>query len=258
MDKILKFDLSYFFKEKRGDVISKMIVDVKEIEISVIASLEMILKDPILIIVYLYVLFLINIKLTIIALLIFPVSALIIGRIGKSLKKATKRGQDKMGNLIGMLEETLIGIKIVKAFGVEEFVKNRFERLNQNYSKLFGTIWKNRAIANPINDIISTVSILIIMWVGGKMILNGEDVFTSQIFIGYLAVFTQVIRPAKAMTNSYYNIIRGITSKERIDTILSHVGGVNERNGSIKIKEFKRTIDFENVTFGYNGSAQPV
>lgn len=252
MNKILGFDLSYFSDERRGNIISKIIIDVKEIEVSIISSLEMLFKDPILIIVYLYVLFFMSVKLTLIVILIFPFSALIIGQIGKTLKKRTIRGQQKMGALVGMLEETLSGIKIVKAFNAEGFVENRFRRINQFYSNLFSKVWRKRTLANPVSDIISTISILIIMWVGGKMVLGAESNLSSPVFIGYLAVFTQVIRPARSFSNGYYNIVKGMASVDRINSILKHEYKITEKPDATRIPEFKNKIEFKDVVFAYD------
>lgn len=258
MNKILDFDLSYFSDQKRGDIISKMIVDVKEIEVSIISSLEMLFKDPILLVVYLYVLFFMSSELTLIVILIFPVSALIIGQIGKALKKNSLRGQQKMGALVGMLEETLSGIKIIKAFSAEKFTENRFKKINQYYSNLFSKVWLRRNLANPVSDIISTISILVIMWYGGKIVLKGDSELTSQVFIGYLAVFTQVIGPAKSFSNGYYNVIKGLVSVERINSILLHKFKITEKLNAIKSIEFKDNIEFRNVVFSYEEDLSPV
>ncbi len=258
MNKILDFDLSYFSEERRGDIISKMIIDVKEIEMSVISSLEMLFKDPILLIVYLYVLMLMSVKLTLIVVLIFPFSALIITQIGKTLKKKTFRGQQKMGALIGMLEETLAGIKIVKAFNAERYVEHRFNKLNQYYSNLFGKVWRRRTLANPVSDIISIVSILIIMWFGGQMVLSGSEGLSSQLFIGYLAVFTQIIGPAKSFSGGYYTVIKGMASIDRINSILTHQFKITEKPNAIQITDFNHSIEFNNVTFSYEENKENI
>ncbi|HRW62646.1 MAG TPA: ABC transporter ATP-binding protein [Bacteroidales bacterium] len=252
MNKILNFDLSYFTQERRGDIISKMIIDVREIEMSIISSLDTLFKDPILIVVFMYVLFFMNIKLTLIVIIIFPLTALIIGQIAKSLKKQTLRGQQKMGALVGMLEETLSGIKIVKAFNAEQFVEDRFRKQNRYYSQLFSSVWKKRTLSNPLSDIISTISILVIMWFGGKMVLTADGNLSSQVFIGYLAVFTQVIAPAKSLTGGYYNIIKGMASIERINSILQHQYKITEKSGAIAIHDIREKIEFINVHFTYD------
>ncbi|MDY6800108.1 MAG: ABC transporter ATP-binding protein [Bacteroidota bacterium] len=251
IEKILDFDLSYFSNEKRGDIISKMIVDVKEIEMSIISSLEMFFKDPVLLVVYVYVLFLMSAKLTFIALILFPVSAIIIGRIGKSLRTKTFSGQQKMGALMGMLEEILSGIKIVKAFNAEYTVKNRFVGMNERFTQLFNRIGQRRALANPLSDVIATVTILTIMWFGGKMVLSPEATLSSQVFIGYLAVFTQVIAPARSISNGYYNIQKGMASILRVNSILEHTYTIKDKEDAIVIDEFKQSIEFKNVYFSY-------
>ncbi|MFO7842342.1 MAG: ABC transporter ATP-binding protein [Bacteroidales bacterium] len=251
MEKILNFDLSYFSNEKRGDIISKMILDVKEIEMSIISSLEMFFKDPVLLVVYVYVLFLMSAKLTFIALILFPVSAIIIGRIGKSLRTKSFRGQQKMGALMGMLEEVLSGIKIVKAFNAEHTVKNRFVGMNERFTQLFNRIGQRRALANPISDIIATVTILTIMWFGGKMVLSSEATLSSQVFIGYLAVFTQVIAPARSISNGYYNIQKGMASILRVNSLLEHTYTIKDKENAIVMDDFKQSIEFRNVYFSY-------
>jgi len=258
IEKILDFDLSYFSNEKRGDIISKMIVDVKEIEMSIISSLEMFFKDPVLLVVYIYVLFLMSAELTLIALVLFPVSAIIIGRIGKSLRTKTFRGQQKMGELMGMLEEILSGIKIVKAFNAEHTVKNRFVGMNERFTQLFNRIGQRRALTNPLSDIIATVTILIIMWFGGKMVLSPEATISSQVFIGYLAVFTQVIAPARSISNGYYNIQKGLASILRVNSILEHTYTIKDKDNALWIDDFKQSIEFKNVYFSYETEQKSV
>jgi len=258
MTKILDFDLSYFSDKRRGDIISKMIVDVKEIEVSIISSLEMVFKDPVLMGVYLYVLFFMSANLTFIVLLIFPVSAIIISQIGKNLKRGSVAGQQRIGALVGMLQEALSGIKVVKAFGAEKFIEKRFKDQNRYFSDLFRKVWRRRTLANPVSDIIATLSILIIMWFGGNMVLSGDSQLTSQAFIGYLAVFTQIISPAKSFSNGYYNVIKGLASVERINSILFHQYKITDQYGAKNINDFSESITFHNVFFSYEDDHKAV
>ncbi len=256
MNKVLDFDLSYFSDERRGDIISKMMVDVKEIEVSIISSLEMLFRDPVLMAVYIYVLFFMSVKLTLIVLVIFPISAIIIGQIGKNLKKSSFKGQQQIGVLISMLQETLSGIKIVKAFSAEKFVNERFKEQNRYFSNLFSKVWRRRTLANPVNDIIATISILTIMWFGGKMVLSDSSSLTSQVFIGYLAVFTQVVSPAKSFANGYYNVVKGLASVDRINTILFHQFKIADHPDAIEVRDFKDKIEFRDVGFRYEKENQ--
>lgn len=251
MNKIFDFDLSYFSNQKRGDIISKVIVDVKEIESSIVSSFEMIFKDPILIGVYLYVLFVMSAKLTLIVLIVFPLSALIIGQIGKTLKQTTLKGQRKMGVLMGMLDEILSGIKIIKAFGAEKLVENRFKAKNNLYTSSIGKSWRKRSLSGPVSDIIGTISILLIMFFGGKLVLDSGSDMSPKVFIAYLAVFTQVIGPAKSFTGGYYNILKGMASIERINTILNHKYKITEKPDAIDVIDFKNKIEFKDVGFSY-------
>lgn len=254
MSKILEFDLAYFSSERKGDIISKMINDVKEIELSIISSLEIFFKEPILLIVYMSVLFIINVKLTLIVLMVFPFAAVLTWYIGKKLKKKTFRGQQKMGLLVDDIQETLSGIKIVKALNAECFVEKRFNDKNSSFNKKFKQAWQQRMLANPVNDIISTVSILLIMWFGGKMVFNYESGFTSQEFIGYLVLFTQVINPAKAFSNAYYNINRGMASVDRVNTLLAHKYSIQEDQNPISITGFNKSVEFNHVDFAYSAA----
>lgn len=257
MNKILDFDLSYFSDQRRGDIISKMVIDVKEIEMSIISSLELLFKNPILILVYMGFLFAMSPKLTLIVLIVFPLLALIIVQTSKSLKKNTMRGQKRMGALVGMLEEALIGIKIIKAFGAEKKIEERFKNQNQYFSNLFSKVWRRRTLANPLMDIVTTTSILVLMWFGGKMVLTGEGI-SSQLFIGYLAVFTQVISPAKSISSGYYNILRGLASYDRIDTILKHRFEIINKPNARKVEGFHQKIEFKDVLFRYEEESSPV
>ncbi len=251
MNKIFAFDLSYFSNEKRGNIISKIIVDVKEIESSIVSSFEMIFKDSILIGVYLYVLFIMSAKLTLIVLIVFPVSALIIGQIGKTLKQTTLKGQKKMGVLMGMLDEILSGIKIIKAFGAEKLVESRFKAKNDLYAKAISKSWRKRSLSGPVSDIIATASILLIMFFGGKLVLSAENLMSPKVFIAYLAVFSQVIGPARSFTGGYYNILKGMASIDRINTILDHKYKITEIADAINVKDFENKIEFKNVGFSY-------
>jgi len=257
MNKILDFDLSYFSDQRRGDIISKIILDVKEVEMSVISSLEMIFKDPVLIAVYLYVLFFISSKLTLIVIIVFPIAALIIGKLSKNLRKGTFRGQERIGALMGMIEEALAGIKIIKAFNAEKLIEKRFREQNQYFSGLFSKVWRKRTLINPIVDIIATISILIIMWFGGRMVLLQQEI-TSQVFIGYLAVFTQVIAPSRSLSNGYINIIKGMASFDRIRTILHHKYKIKDNKEAENIINFKNQIEFKDVVFTYENDQKPV
>ncbi len=258
LNKVLDFDLSYFSNEKRGDIVSKIIVDVREIEASIISSFEMIFKDPVLIGVYLYVLFIMSAKLTLIVILIFPLSAFVIGRIGRSLKQTTLRGQRKMGVLMGMLDEILSGIKIIKAFSAEKLIETRFREKNNLLSSLLSKTWHKRSLSIPISDIIGTISILVIMFFGGKMVLGAENSMSSKVFIGYLAVFTQVVGPAKSFTGGYYNILKGMASVDRINSILDQKFKIFEIADALEINELKEKIEYKDVSFHYETESRHV
>ncbi|OFX83432.1 MAG: hypothetical protein A2W99_12215 [Bacteroidetes bacterium GWF2_33_16] len=248
---ILDFDLSYFSSQKRGDIMSKMTIDVKEIEVSIINSLEIFFKDPILFIVYLYVLSVMSLKLTLLIIIVFPVSVFFISRIGKSMKKVSLRGQKKIGVLMSVFDEILSGIKLIKAYGVEEMFKNRFNRINHLYSCVINKSMRQRSLAVPFTELISVFTILLIMWFGGRMVFEPNSTLTSQAFIGYLAVFTQIVSPARSFSNGFYNIIKGMASIERVESILNFQYSIKDIPNAKKIDSFKDSIQFKNVSFRY-------
>ncbi len=251
MNKVFEFDLSYFSNEKRGDIVSKIIIDVREIEASIISSFEMIFKDPVLIAVYLYVLIILSPKLTLIIVIIFPVSAFIIGKVGKTLKQTTLKGQKRMGALMGMLDEILSGIKVIKAFSAEKIIENKFRTKNSNLTRILNKSWKKRSLSGPISDIIGTISILVVMYLGGKLVLGSNGEMTSKVFIGYLAIFTQIVGPAKSFTSGYYNILKGMASVERINSILDQKYKIYEVHDAKEIADFKECIELKDVSFYY-------
>ncbi|MGE0090368.1 MAG: ABC transporter ATP-binding protein [Bacteroidales bacterium] len=258
VNKILEFDLSYFSFQKRGDIMSKMTIDVKEIEISIINSLEIFFKDPILFFVYLYVLAVMSFKLTLIIMIIFPISVFSISQIGKSMKRVSLRGQRKMGTLMGIFEEILRGIKLVKAYGVEESFKNRFSRVNHLYTNVIEKSMRQRSLAAPFTDLVSVLTILIIMWIGGRMVFEAESTLTSHAFIGYLVVFTQIISPARSFSNGLYSIVKGLASIERIETILNFKYSISNNPCAKRLHSFRESIQFKNVSFQYLPSQEIV
>lgn len=249
--KVMVLPLSYFSDEKKGDIISKMTNDVNEIEVSIIRSLEMFFRDPITIIVYLTSLIIMSPQLTLFVLILLPIAGGVIGRIGKNLKKTSFKGQRRMGNLLSIIEETLGGLRIIKAFNAEEKVNKRFETSNEFYSELMVRMWRRRDLASPVSEFLGTIVVVLVLWYGGRMVLGGSSSLDGAGLIGYVALFYNIINPAKSFSSAYFNILKGIASAERIDTILGAENTIKDSVNAREIKGFEHSIEYRNVSFRY-------
>ncbi len=249
--KIISLHLGYFTNEKKGDIISRMTNDVVEIETSIIASLETIFKNPIMILLYLIVLFTMSWQLTIFVLILLPISGLLIGRIGKSLKRKSLLGQQLSGELISQIEETLSGLRIIKAFNAEEKLNHRFQSLNDTIRHTFNRIHTRYFLAHPVSEFLGTTVIAILLWYGGYIILNGNSGITAPEFIYYLVIFYSIINPFKELSRANYSIQKGLASLQRIDTILNTENNIKEISNPQTINSFNNEIRFNNVSFKY-------
>lgn len=249
--KILELQLSYFTEERKGDLISRMTGDVQEVEASIVRSLNNAIKMPLTIIIYLIILFIMSPMLTIIVIILIPVSGFIIGRIGKSLRRKSIKGQAKLGLILSYIEETLFGLRIIKAFNSEKKIDDRFIKENNSYSKLMTRIWRKKELAGPFSEFMATVVIVLVMWYGGSLVLSESAIMSPQTFIAYLVIFSQIIPPAKEVSNVYYNLQRGLASLDRIDGILDAEVTIVVKENAIPVKDFKHTIEYKNVSFKY-------
>jgi len=250
--KLLSLPLSFYSESKKGDIMSRMSSDVNEVEVSIMSSIEILFREPITIIIYIISLLIISPVLTVFALVLLPVSALIIGRIGKTLKKTSLKGMRRMGILSSIVEETISGLKIIKAFNAEDKLYNRFKNTNLAFSNLLIKMNRRRYLASPVSEMLGTIVMVIIMYYGGSLVLNNDSSLTSQSFIGYLIIFSQIISPAKAFSMASYNIQKGVASIERIEEILNTPDKIDEIENPVVITEFKEKIEFKNVYFKYN------
>lgn len=250
-NKSVDLPLAYYSNERKGDIISRMTNDVMVVEWSIMSSLEMILSDPITIIVYLIGLVVISPHLTLFVFILLPVSAFIIGRIGKRLKTSAARGQKRMGEILSMMDETLGGLRVIKAFNSEERLKKRFFDLNNIYTRIMIKIYRRQYLATPLSEFLGTVVVVFIMWYGGTMVLGEQTTLSPENFIGYLVVFSQIINPAKSFSTAWYNVQKGMASAERIDEILEAENTVVEKPDALPVTGFNESIEFKNVGFRY-------
>jgi len=251
-DKVLRLPLSYFSNEKKGDIMSRMTSDVQEVEVSLVASIQMLFRDPITIIIYLVTLFWMSYQLTLFVLILLPISGLIIGRIGKSLKSTSLKGQKRMGVLISIMDETLSGMRIIKAFNAEKKVQRRFHSINSFYTRLMIKMFRRRFLASPLSEFLGTVVMMSILVYGGNLVLSSEGNMTSQEFMGYLIMFYLIIGPSKSFSTAYYNVQKGLASAERINQILSAEETIKENPEAKSKSEFIDKIEYKNVSFKYD------
>ena len=248
--KILALPLGFFSEERKGDVLARITGDVGEVENSVMSSLDLLLKNPILIFVYLGSMLLISWQLTIFVLLVLPLAGFIMGRVGKSLKRTSLEAQNQWGQLISQVEETLGGLRIVKAFTAEEFVDRRFVQSNEEYRHTVMGVSRRQLLAHPVSELLGTTTIAIVLWYGGSLILNQESSITASTFIYYLVIFYSLINPLKELSKGAYAIRRGMGSMERVDRILQAESTIVDPVQPKPIS-FKDSIALEHVSFRY-------
>ncbi|MDD4109141.1 MAG: ABC transporter ATP-binding protein, partial [Prolixibacteraceae bacterium] len=250
--KIMKLQLGFFSDERKGDIMARMTGDVTEVENSIMNSLDMMIKNPILIIVSVAVMVYMSWSLTLFVFLTFPVAGYLIGLIGKSLKKESRKGQQKMGEILSLIEEDLSGLRIIKAFNAEKKATERFEKENDSYYNIMNQLMWRRFLAHPMSEFLGTAIIIVVLWYGGQLILNNKSSLDAASFIGYLVFFYNIINPAKAFSTALYSVEKGLASMERIDKILQTRPEISEKSGSISIKQFNNKIVYEDVSFAYN------
>ncbi len=248
--KILALPLGFFSEERKGDVLARITGDVGEVENSVMSSLDLLLKNPILIFVYLGSMLVISWQLTLFVFLVLPIAGFIMGRVGKSLKRTSLEAQNQWGQLISQVEETLGGLRIVKAFTAEEFVDKRFRDSNEEYRQTVIGVNRRQLLAHPVSELLGTATIAIVLWYGGSLILNRDSSIDASTFIYYLVIFYSLINPLKDLSKGAYAIRRGMGSMERVDRILRAESTITDP-AEPKPVVFNEAIRLEKVSFRY-------
>jgi ABC-type multidrug transport system, ATPase and permease components len=243
--------LSYYNEQRKGDIIARMTADVQEVEWSIMSSLEAVFRDPITMIAYIVALFIMESSLTLMVLIVLPVSALIIGQIGKSLKRTSIKGQKKMGELLSLIEETISGLRIIKAFNAIEWAHQSFQETNHKYTRLMIRLYRKRDLASPLSELLGIAIAVFIIWYGGNIILAPGAKLDATIFLLYITLFSQLLIPAKSITTAAYNIQKGAASVERIELILNADEKIIEKPDAKSIKSFESQIEYRDITFRY-------
>ena len=248
---VMNLHYGYFSNQRKGDIISKIASDVQVVQFSVTATLQVVFKEPLQLIAYIVVLFSLSAKLTLFSMLVIPVSAFVISKIVKKLKSQAKEGQETYGKMISYLDEALSGVKIIKAFNATEFVKNRFNNESEHYSKVLKRMARRQQMGSPVSELLGVVMVALILMYGGAMVLDGKGELQAAEFITYIGIFSQVMRPAKALTDSFSSVHNGIAAGERVLELIDEKNQVQDVHNAKQVTSFNTGITFENVDFAY-------
>lgn len=254
--KVVSLPIGFFTEERKGDIMSRMTNDVAEVENCIMASLNMLFRDPIMIIVYMTWLLYISWQLTLFVLILLPTAGWAIGAIGRSLKRRSTRGQEQTGQLLTQIEETLGGLRVVKAFNAEQMLSERFAEQNNHTRDTFIQLDRRYSLAHPMSEFLGTAMIAVVLWYGGSLILGGRTSLDAAQFIYYLVIFYSIINPAKDLTRATYSIRRGIASLERIDKVLTQPNTITIPAVPTNLSTFTDAIRYEHVYFGYQHDHQ--
>lgn len=250
-DKVVSLPIGYFTEERKGDVMSRMTNDVNEVEASIMAALDVLFKDPIMLLIYLITLFCISWQLTLFVLVLLPVAGLLIGRVGRSLKRASQHGQEQNAEILTQIDETLGGLRVVKAFNAEDKLKQRFLNLINDTRRTFNRINRRYYLAHPVSEFLGTALIAVILWFGGILILSDHSTIDAATFIYYLVIFYSIINPAKDLSKAGYGVRKGLASLERIDKILNTQSNIVEQTDPKPLHTFCDRIEYRDVCFSY-------
>lgn len=250
-DKVVSLPIGYFTEERKGDVMSRMTNDVNEVEASIMAALDVLFKDPIMLLIYLITLFCISWQLTLFVLVLLPVAGLLIGRIGRSLKRVSQRGQEQNAEILTQIDETLGGLRVVKAFNAEDKLKQRFLNLINDTRRTFNRINRRYYLAHPVSEFLGTALVAVILWFGGMLILSDHSTIDAATFIYYLVIFYSLINPAKDLSKAGYGVRKGMASLERIDKILNTQSNITEQPDPQPLSAFSESIEYRDVCFAY-------
>lgn len=257
-DKLMSLPLSFFSNERKGDIVARMSGDVGEIENSIGSVLDMLIKNPILIIIYFGTLVFISWQLTLFTITVVPLMVWGMSAIGKTLKKRSLAAQNKWSDTMSQLDESLGGLRVVKAFNAEEKMKGRFRKTCDEYRRICGRVATRQASAHPVSEFLGTVLVMTVLWFGGTLILGGSAVITAPAFIYYMVILYSILQPLKDLARASYSIPRGLASMERVDKILLAENDIKDPEHPVAINGFKEEICFKGVRFRYKDGAKDV
>jgi subfamily B ATP-binding cassette protein MsbA len=249
--KITILPLSYYSSKRKGDIMTRMTSDVQEIEWSILSALEFIFRDPLSILLYLATLFVVSPHLTLFGIILLPITALFIGKIGHSLRRTSSKAQSKLGVLLSIIEESISGLRIIKAFNAIHFSNKKFQENNDEYTKIGIRMYRKRDLASPLSEFLSILVMVVLLWFGGKLVLDPEGGFSADLFIMYILIFSQLIVPVRSFAGSFSNIQKGIASNDRIQEVLKAEEVIEEKENAIEKQHFDEEITYKDVYFEY-------
>ena len=250
-NKLLSLPMGYYSKQKKGDIIARMSGDVNEIETSIVSSLDMLIKNPILIICYFSALIYLSWELTLFTVTVVPLMAWGMSAIGKKLKRQSLEAQDKWSETMAQLDETLGGLRIIKAFIAEDKMKERFANTANEYRKAYSKVAVRQASAHPVSELLGSIMIMIVLWFGGTLILSDKAPIDASTFIFYMTILYSVLAPLKEFSRAGYNIPKGLASMERVDKIMDAINDIVEPENPKELNGFNDTISFNDISFSY-------
>ncbi len=248
--KTLSLPIGFFTEERKGDLISRMTNDINEVELSIMSVLEVFIREPLTIIAFLGAMIFISYKLTLILFVGLPIAGLIIGRISKSLRKSSNIAQEQLGNMLGVIDETLVGMRVLKAFNAESHQHLRFMKLNNLLFRTRNRIAARREMASPLSETMGIIVVAVILWIGGKMVFSGTG-FDGATFVAYIGMFSQIINPFKNLSSAFYNVQKGTSALDRIEHLLTVENAITELADPKPLAAFSNNITFKNVGFSY-------
>jgi subfamily B ATP-binding cassette protein MsbA len=250
-DKVLVLPLTYYSAERKGDIMARMTNDLTEIEWSVMQSLEMISVNPLTIVIYLAYLIFMSWHLTILAFILLPITGFLIAKVGGSLRKSSAKAKGKMGYIFSMIEETIGGIRIIRAFSAEKVTQEKFHQENEAYTGIMNKVYRRTDLASPLTEFLVSIVLAILLYIGGHLVWSPNHYLDGPIFVTYVIVFSQLVPPAKAFSTGYFNVEKGLASLERIEKILNAEITVAEPTVVTEVHAFNKEIRYEGVSFAY-------
>jgi subfamily B ATP-binding cassette protein MsbA len=253
--KILQLPIGFFSEQRKGEIMSRLTNDLQDVEFSTISFLETFFREPIVISFYLFAMIRLSPELSLFLLLFLPIAGLVIGRVGRSLKRVSTLVQEKLGDILSTIEETLGGMRVVKAFNAEEHQLNRFQSENELLYAIKNKANRRRDLASPVSETLGILAVCCVLYYGGRLVLAGSFSLNATDFLTYIAIFTQVINPLKALSSASYNIRKGAASIERIESLIGAQEQVREPEKPLHIRHFGQSIEFKNAGFAYGDTA---
>jgi subfamily B ATP-binding cassette protein MsbA len=249
--KVLILPLSYYSEQRKGDIISRMSSDVLEVEWSILSSLEAVFREPLTIVMFILTLFFLSPALTLFVLILLPISAIIIGLIGRSLKRSSEKGQKKLGNILSIIEETIGGLRIIKGFTAIDSADKKFRESNRIYTRLMISLYRKRDLSSPLSEFMGVAVVVSILYFGGRLIIGENASIDAATFLVYIGIFSQILPPAKAITAAFYNVQKGAASVERIEAVLNAEEKIIQKENALAKKDFQSKIEYQNLSFSY-------